>query len=126
MAQKKDRPQNKNLKNGEDRHVFSREETMRGVAASAAARRAKRTLRDRIETVLGLPYSGSGDLAELIQKLNPEADYGDAIAIAQVIMAAAGNKPSADWVRDTIGEMPKTQVGLETDKDINIVVKVME
>ena len=126
MATKKDRPQNKNLIYDENRHKLTQEEQKMGGIASAKARKERKTLRERIETVLSLGYMGEGDLADRIRQINPDADFGDAVAIAQILMAAAGNKPSADWVRDTIGEMPKTQVGLETDKDINIVVKVME
>lgn len=82
----------------------SREEAAKngrkGGIASGESRRQKRTLRELCEYI-GAMKSNS----PLVQDLPEELRTNDsAIAVAQILAAAAGDTKAATWVRDTKGE----------------------
>jgi hypothetical protein len=106
-----ERPQNKNLLKGDERHKFTPEEHSKGGKASAKARREKADLRKQLQIFLqeeatkdknGEPLTG----AELMVK----------VAVKEM---TKGNPKYWELIRDTAGQKPidKIQVA-EVDADV--------
>lgn len=66
-----------------------------GGIASAAARRERKSFEATLKAILDTPM-------EELESLSPRL----AICKGMIMKAAAGDKPAADWVRDTVGEKP--------------------
>lgn len=102
-----------NLKSGgtEGAHVFTREEHVKGGKASAASKRRKKEMRERLELLLSMPIS-SGKGAELEKIKSYGAIKGknvtveDAILIAIAQKAMKGDISAGTFIRDTVGEKP--------------------
>lgn len=102
-----------NLKSGgtEGAHVFTREEHVKGAIASAASKRRKKEMRERLELLLSMPIS-NGKGAELEKIKSYAAIKGknvtveDAILIAITQKAMKGDIPAGTFIRDTVGEKP--------------------
>lgn len=106
--------------------------TRKGQAAGAEVRRRKRALRDVLDTLLSMEYTGSTDsaLAEAAQSAakarDTALDQYDAIAIAQIIKAQDGDTAAAAWVRDSAGDKPGEAVTVQqlSAEDVELARKV--
>lgn len=106
--------------------------TRKGQAAGAEVRRRKRALRDVLDTLLSMEYTGSTDsaLAEAAQSAakarDATLDQYDAIAIAQIIKAQDGDTAAAAWVRDSAGDKPGETLAVQqlSAEDVQLARKV--
>ena len=106
--------------------------TRKGQAAGAEARRRKRALRDVLDALLSMEYTGSTDsaLAEAAQSAakaqQTTLDQYDAIAIAQIIKAQDGDTAAAAWVRDSAGDKPGETLAVQqlSAEDVELARKV--
>lgn len=106
--------------------------TRKGQAAGAEVRRRKRALRDVLDALLSMEYTGSTDsaLAEAAQSAakaqRTTLDQYDAIAIAQIIKAQDGDTAAAAWVRDSAGDKPGEAVTVQqlSAEDVELARKV--
>ena len=106
--------------------------TRKGQAAGAEVRRRKRALRDVLDALLSMEYTGSTDsaLAEAAQSAaraqQTALDQYDAIAIAQIIKAQDGDTAAAAWVRDSAGDKPGEAVTVQqlSAEDVELARKV--
>ena len=91
--------------------VRTKEEAKRrgraGGIASAAARRERKSFEATLKAILDTPM-------EELESLSPRL----AICKGMIMKAAAGDKPAADWVRDTVGEKPVDSMQLEAVVDV--------
>jgi len=82
-------------------HKFTQEEAKKGAKKSAEVRRAKRDLRQALETLLESDIKGK----------NGEVKSGaEAIAIAQFQKALKGDTRAFEVIRDTSGQKPVEKV----------------
>ena len=99
-----------NLEKGKETQFKSGEQAaingQKGGKASAAAQRARRTLRDELKTLLSMPTIDK-DTGE--QK---ESTVQEALTVALVKQALKGNTKAFEIIRDTIGEKPTEHVSL--------------
>lgn len=88
-------------------HKLTTEEQSLGGKKSGEAKRLKKAVKKVLE---GNVPESMDDLHHLLEEAGvPHTnDYG--IAFAMVIKALGGDKPAADWVRDTAGEKPKDEI----------------
>lgn len=106
--------------------------TRKGQAAGAEVRRRKRALRDVLDALLSMEYTGSTDsaLAEAAQSAakaqQTTLDQYDAIAIAQIIKAQDGDTAAAAWVRDSAGDKPGETLAVQqlSAEDVELARKV--
>ena len=106
--------------------------TRKGQAAGAEVRRRKRALRDVLDALLSMEYTGSTDseLAEAAQSAakaqRTTLDQYDAIAIAQIIKAQDGDTAAAAWVRDSAGDKPGETLAVQqlSAEDVELARKV--
>lgn len=106
--------------------------TRKGQAAGAEVRRRKRALRDVLDALLSMEYTGSTDsaLAEAAQSAakaqQTTLDQYDAIAIAQIVKAQDGDTAAAAWVRDSAGDKPGETVSVQqlSAEDVQLARKV--
>ena len=106
----------------------------KGQAAQAEGRRRKRALREVLDTLLGMQYTGSAldgnELAEAAQEAakaqGTTLDQYDAVAIAQIIKAQDGDTAAAAWVRDSAGDKPGEAVTVQqlSAEDVELARKV--
>ena len=106
----------------------------KGQAAQAEGRRRKRALREVLDTLLGMQYTGSAldgnELAEAAQSAakarGTALDQYDAVAIAQIIKAQDGDTAAAAWVRDSAGDKPGEAVTVQqlSAEDVELARKV--
>lgn len=82
-----------------------REITQKGGKASGAARREKKALREALQELLVLDYDIDG------QKLSGS----DAMSVALIKQALAGNVKAFEVIRDTLGEKPVERLNVEAD-----------
>lgn len=91
--------------------VRTKEEAKRrgraGGIASAAARRERKSFEATLKAILDTPM-------EELESLSPRL----AICKGMIMKAAAGDKPAADWVRDTVGEKPMDSMQLDAVIDV--------
>lgn len=96
--------------------VRTKEEAKRrgraGGIASAAARREKKSFEATLKAILDTPM-------EELESLSPRL----AICKGMIMKAAAGDKPAADWVRDTVGEKPVDKQELSGSLDVVSVIE---
>lgn len=106
--------------------------TRKGQAAGAEVRRRKRALRDVLDTLLSMEYTGATDseLAEAAQSAakarDTALDQYDAIAIAQIVKAQDGDTAAAAWVRDSAGDKPGETLAVQqlSAEDVELARKV--
>lgn len=106
--------------------------TRKGQAAGAEVRRRKRALRDVLDALLSMEYTGSTDsaLAEAAQSAakarDTVLDQYDIVAIAQIIKAQDGDTAAAAWVRDSAGDKPGEAVTVQqlSAEDVELARKV--
>lgn len=106
----------------------------KGQAAQAEGRRRKRALREVLDALLGMQYTGSAldgsELAEAAQEAakarGTALDQYDAVAIAQIIKAQGGDTAAAAWVRDSAGDKPGEAVTVQqlSAEDVELARKV--
>ena len=106
----------------------------KGQAAQAEGRRRKRALREVLDTLLGMQYTGSAldgnELATAAQEAararGTALDQYDAVAIAQIIKAQDGDTAAAAWVRDSAGDKPGEAVTVQqlSAEDVELARKV--
>lgn len=91
-------------------HIPTKEEAAKGGKRSGEIRRLRAAVKKILESQM------PEDMQDIKQKL---ADIGidagtfaEGVAMAMTINAIKGDKPSADWVRDTAGEKPKDEVDI--------------
>ena len=89
-------------------HKLTLEEQSAGGKASGE----KRRLRAAVKKILDSPMPD--DMEELLGRLNAiginGGTFAEGVAMAMTLNAMKGDKPSADWVRDTAGEKPKDEI----------------
>ena len=83
--------------------------------ASGQARREKKLIRDCLMELLDAP----------LKELNGMTGR-EAMAAAAVKKAAKGDMKAFELIRDTVGEKPKTDVVLDTDRTLDIHIDVVE
>lgn len=97
----------------------AREMGRKGGIASGKARRAKKTMKENLEIILGMPLN-NGEEASIEEIQSFAAIKGknitveQAILIAQVQKAMKGDTQSAAFLRDTSGQKPVEQVEMNT------------
>ncbi len=106
----------------------------KGQAAQAEGRRRKRALREVLDVLLSMEYTGTAldgnELAtaaqEAAKKQGESLDQYDAIAIAQIIKAQDGDTAAAAWVRDSAGDKPGEAVTVQqlSAEDVELARKV--
>lgn len=106
----------------------------KGQAAQAEGRRRKRALREVLDALLGMQYTGSALDGNELAKAAQEAakargavlDQYDAVAIAQIIKAQDGDTAAAAWVRDSAGDKPGEAVTVQqlSAEDVELARKV--
>ena len=94
-----------------------RENGRKGGIASGIAKRKKNQMRDTLEILLNMPLNGKKchdveDIQSFAQLKGKNVTVEAAIMIKQVQRALAGDLPSAEFVRDTSGQVPT--------KDVNV------
>lgn len=89
-------------------HRLTLEEQSAGGKKSAENRRLRAAVRKILESAM------PDDMEDLKQKLEAigvnGGTFAEGVAMAMTINAMKGDKPSADWVRDTAGEKPKDEI----------------
>lgn len=106
----------------------------KGQAAQAEGRRRKRALREVLDVLLSMEYTGNAldgsELAtaaqEVAKKQGESLDQYDAVAIAQIIKAQDGDTAAAAWVRDSAGDKPGETVAVQqlSAEDVQLARKV--
>lgn len=106
----------------------------KGQAAQAEGRRRKRALREVLDVLLSMEYTGNAldgsELAtaaqEVAKKQGESLDQYDAVAIAQIIKAQDGDTAAAAWVRDSAGDKPGEAVTVQqlSAEDVELARKV--
>ncbi len=106
----------------------------KGQAAQAEGRRRKRALREVLDALLSMEYTGNAlddtELAaaaqEAAKKQGKSLDQYDAVAIAQIIKAQDGDTAAAAWVRDSAGDKPGETVAVQqlSAEDVELARKV--
>ena len=106
----------------------------KGQAAQAEGRRRKRALREVLDTLLAMEYTGNAlddnELATAAQEAakahGTALDQYDAVAIAQIIKAQDGDTAAAAWVRDSAGDKPGETVAVQqlSAEDVELARKV--
>nr|DAJ22052.1 MAG TPA: hypothetical protein [Ackermannviridae sp. ctjwt21] len=106
----------------------------KGQAAQAEGRRRKRALREVLDALLSMEYTGTAlDGTELAAAAQEAAkardtvlDQYDAVAIAQIIKAQDGDTAAAAWVRDSAGDKPGETVAVQqlSAEDVQLARKV--
>lgn len=106
----------------------------KGQAAQAEGRRRKRALREVLDTLLAMEYTGNAlddnELAAAAQSAakarGTSLDQYDAVAIAQIIKAQDGDTAAAAWVRDSAGDKPGEAVTVQqlSAEDVELARKV--
>lgn len=106
----------------------------KGQAAQAEGRRRKRALREVLDVLLSMEYTGNAldgsELAtaaqEVAKKQGESLDQYDAVAIAQIIKAQDGDTAAAAWVRDSAGDKPGETVAVQqlSAEDVELARKV--
>lgn len=107
-----------NLVKNEDRTPEERRRNARKAGkASAEARRRKRDMRETFRDLLDMPLK-EGDLDEvtaLAGANRKNVTVGEAIALVMAFKAVKGDVKAAEFVRDTSGQKPGTQVQVTTE-----------
>lgn len=106
----------------------------KGQAAQAEGRRRKRALREVLDVLLSMEYTGNAldgsELAtaaqEVAKKQGESLDQYDAVAIAQIIKAQDGDTAAAAWVRDSAGDKPGETLAVQqlSAEDVKLARKV--
>lgn len=106
----------------------------KGQAAQAEGRRRKRALREVLDVLLSMEYTGNAldgsELAtaaqEAAKKQGKSLDQYDAVAIAQIVKAQDGDTAAAAWVRDSAGDKPGEAVTVQqlSAEDVELARKV--
>lgn len=106
----------------------------KGQAAQAEGRRRKRALREVLDALLSMEYTGTAldgkELAAAAQEAakarDAVLDQYDAVAIAQIIKAQDGDTAAAAWVRDSAGDKPGEAVTVQqlSAEDVELARKV--
>ena len=98
-----------------------------GGRASGRSRKAKRTLKDQLETLLALPLSEEETKAALremgLKDRKPERSLALALALYQE--ALKGNVKAFEVIRDTIGQKPSENFNVNTTLE-NIEVVILD
>lgn len=94
---------------------WRKENGRKGGIASGEAKRAKKAMKETLQTLLALPVSKKKvcDVEEIqafAQLKGKNVDVQTAILIKQIQRALGGDLPSAEFVRDTAGEKPGDKV----------------
>ena len=93
----------------------AREAGRKGGKASAALRRRRRLIQDALIDLLSLPLIEQNDIDKTaIEILTiagvPDPTQADALAVAMLLKAKAGDVEAAKFTRDTSGEKPRQGV----------------
>lgn len=106
----------------------------KGQTAQAEGRRRKRALREVLDALLSMEYTGNtldgNELAtaaqEAAKKQGKSLDQYDAVAIAQIIKAQDGDTAAAAWVRDSAGDKPGETLAVQqlSAEDVQLARKV--
>lgn len=106
----------------------------KGQAAQAEGRRRKRALREVLDVLLSMEYTGNAldgtELAAAAQEAakaqGKSLDQYDAVAIAQIIKAQDGDTAAAAWVRDSAGDKPGETLAVQqlSAEDVELARKV--
>ena len=97
-----------------------RENGRKGGIASGEAKRKKKAMRERLEILLDMPLKNGkeidiADIQSFADLKKKNITVQEAVLIAQIQRAMAGDTVAAAFVRDTVGEKPKDNmnVGLQ-------------
>lgn len=102
----------------------------KGQAAQAEGRRRKRALREVLDALLSMEYTGTAldgtELAAAAKAQDKRLDQYDAVAIAQIVKAQDGDTAAAAWVRDSAGDKPGEAVTVQqlSAEDVELARKV--
>lgn len=100
------------------------ETARQGGKASGRSRKAKKTLKDQLETLLMLPLTDEETKAALREMgiKDRKPDRSLALALALYNEALKGNVKAFEMIRDTIGQKPAENVNLNKIDNIEITV----
>ena len=94
-------------------HTFTQEEASTGGKRSGEVRR----LRSAVQKIMSSAMPQ--DMGDIIKQLEAVGinggTFAEGVAMAMMMNAVKGDKPSADWVRDTAGEKPKEDINIGGD-----------
>ena len=106
----------------------------KGQTEQAEGRRRKRAVREVLDALLSMEYTGNAldgnELAtaaqEAAKKQGKSLDQYDAVAIAQIIKAQDGDTAAAAWVRDSAGDKPGETLAVQqlSAEDVELARKV--
>lgn len=104
-----------------------RQRAKKGGIASGKARRAKKAMRETLETLLYMPmkdgaYSDIEKIKSIASIKGKNITVQEAIMLAQIQKAVKGDTKAATFVRDTAGQNPTTKIDADVDMDVNIVI----
>lgn len=89
-------------------YIPTKEEASKGGKKSGENRRLRAAVRKILESAMPI------EMEELTAQLEAiginGGTFAEGVAMAMTLNAMKGDKPSADWVRDTAGEKPKDEV----------------
>lgn len=89
-------------------HKLTHEEQSNGGKASGEKRRLRAAVRKILESAM--PQDMESIRVQLEAIGITGGTFAEGVAMAMTLNAINGDKPSADWVRDTAGEKPKDEV----------------
>ena len=108
----------------------ARERGLKGAEKSIEVRRKKKELKEQINILLSMSLAKGkarnivGDIADELE----DTSYGNLLSIRMLQEALDGNVKSAEFIRDTAGQKPTTEVSLDaniiTDKDKELLEKL--
>lgn len=85
----------------------------------------QRTFRQVFSEILTLPCLDIDEYTAWILEMYPNVTWHEAVCFAMIRKATLGDVSAAAFIRDTMGESPKMQVALDSEKDTEISIKVI-
>lgn len=85
----------------------------------------RKTFREIFDDLLPMPCLAVDEYAAWIIENYEGVTYQQAISLAMIKRAIMGDVSAAIFIRDTVGESPKTVIGLDSDKETEINIRVV-
>ena len=98
----------------------------KGGLAKAERAEERKTFKEIFNEMLVLPCLCVDEYAAWILENYPNANYAEAVALAMLRRAMLGDVSAAAFIRDSVGENPKTMIDLNSDKETEINIKVID
>lgn len=101
-------------------YKLTHEEQKKGGLASVKARREKKQMKEALQILLSMPLEGKKaaeieNIAAFKGLKGKNITVQDAVLVAQIQKALKGDRGSAEFIRDTVGEKPKDNTNISFD-----------